>query len=416
MALIKKAGGLLDYLIDEFDDRFANQVGSSSIRKGEVKGTAGTKVTVEDAPQLEIPLIDFRDYEGRGLITSMADRTQGGGMLTRIDGQPLTRPVQLEGGQNFMVINPDLWGSFPSVVDDHLELARYLKGITGGKDPLFAPWMMTPKGMDYSTMPVHSMLGFIDGTASKRLKNAITQQVRQTVPNFVGFNKDWEKQIFAMSGDERKALQKALDALRGDTGIGSGKARVSVADPDQLSTPDGILFNVGEFSGNLKSAGPQRHGTYKGSMEGDFIGRSSQPVKVTEAIPETITKTGVVRKVKDPSNPTSDDLRSMMMGPKGAVIDEKMLRRMYGGLGTLGAGSILGALAGGSNRAVASPVPGGYDMPSMSKVREGLSSQQSSSDQEATNMILETILNFMAPTSIGGGIDTMTGYQRSQTR
>ena len=414
MALIKKAGGLLDYLIDEFDDRFANQVGSSSIRKNEVKDTTGTRVTVEDKPALEIPLIDFRDYEGRGLITSMADRTEGGGMLTAIDGQPLSRPVQLEGGQNFMVINPDLWGSFPSVVDDHLELARYLKGITGGKDPLFAPWMMSPKGMDYSTMPVHSMLGFIDGTASKRLKNAITQEVRQTVPNFVGFNKDWEKQIFAMSGDERKALQKSLDALRGDTGIGSGKARVSVADPDQLSTPDGILFNVGEFSGNMKSAGPQRHGTYKGSMEGDFIGRSSQPVKVTEAIPETITKTGTVRKVKDPSNPTSDDLRSMMMGPKGAVIDDKMLKRMYGGLGTLASGTILGALAGGSDRAMASPVPGGLSMPSMSKVREGIASSQSAPDQAATNMVLETLLNFMAPTSMGDS--TMDAYNRNKIR
>jgi len=416
MALIKKAGGLLDYLVDEFDDRFANQVGSSSIRKNEVKDTRGTQVTVEDAPKLEIPEIDFRDYEGRGLITSMADRTQGGGVLTKIDGTPLSRPVQLEGGQNFMVINPELWGSFPKVVDDHLELARYLKGITGGKDPLFAPWMMSPKGMDYSTMPVHSMLGFIDATASKKLKNQVTEQVRQTVPNFIGFNKDWEKQIFAMSGDERKALQKALDGMRGDTGIGSGKARVAVADPDQLTTPDGILFNVGEFSGNMKSAGPQRHGTYKGSMEGDFVGRSSEPVKVTQAIPQTITKKGEVRKVADPDNPTSDDLRSMMMGPKGAVIDDKMLKRMYGGLGTLGSGSILGALLAGSDQAVASPVPGGMTMPSMKDVRSGMASQQSSADQDATNMILETILNFMAPTSLGGGIDTMSGYQRSQTR
>ena len=79
-------------------------------------------------------------------------------------------------------------------------------------------------------------------------------------------------------------------------------------------------------------------------------------------------------------------------------------------------GGILGALAGGSDQAVASPVPGGMTMPSMKDVRSGMASQQSSADQDATNMILETILNFMAPTSIGGGVDTMSGYQRRQTR
>jgi len=345
----KVGGDILEYLIKQADPRFGNQVGSSDLRKGEIALLPETRVTVEGAQDFNLPPVDFRNYEGRGLITSMSDKTAAGGRIVRVDDQNLSRPVLREGGQNFMFANPDdaLWASFPSVIDDHLELANFLRGKTGGKDPLFAPWSMTPQGMDYSTMPVNVMLGFIDSSASNRLKNAITQKVRQTVPEFVGFKGDWEKQIFQMSGKQRKALQKALDSVRSDTGIGSGKGRVSVADPDQLILPEGSLFNVGEFGKDVSSGG-RVHGTYKGSTKGTGLGRTSEPVMVTQAIPETVDKKGVVRKVADPSNPTSDDLRSMMMGPKGAIIDEKMLRRMYGS----GAGlAILGALTGNNAEA-----------------------------------------------------------------
>ena len=334
---------ILEYLIKQADPRFGNQVGSSDLRKGEIALLPDTRITVEGSPIIQPAPLDLRNYEGRGLVTSMSDKTAAGGQLTKIDGQELSRPVLREGGQDFMMINDEVWGSFPSVLQDHIVLAQHLRGKTGGKDPLFAPWAMTPPGMDYSTMPVNAMLSYIDATATNKLKNAITAKVRQTVPEFVGFKGDWEKQIFGLSGNQRKRLAKALDSVRADTGIGSGKARLSVADPNQLTLPEGSLYNVGSIGKN-PTVGPQVHGTYKGSMDkGDTLGRVDQPVMVTQAIPQTVDKKGVVRKVADPDNPTSDDLRSMMMGPKGAIIDDKMLKRMYGS----GAGlSILGALAG----------------------------------------------------------------------
>ena len=219
-----------------------------------------------------------------------------------------------------------------------------------------------------------------------------------------------------MSGDQRKAIQRILDARRDQTGIGSGKARVSVTDPEQLTSRDGTLLNIGEVNVGGKVR-PADHRTYPTALPGEGLGKiEKDDVLITQLFPETVDKSGKVRRTVDPSNPQRPDLRSFEVRPIGGIIDDKMLKRIYGGLTGLGAGTILGTLAGGSDRAMASPIPGGFDMPDMSKVRENASSQQSAFDQDGTNLVLEMLLNFMAPTPIGGGIDTMTGYQRSQTR
>lgn len=407
---------VLDYIIDQFDPRTGNQPRSSNLRKGEIENIKGTRVQVEDSPALDLPLIDLRDFEGQGIMTSMSDRTAGGGILSAIDDVSLNQPVKLEGGQNFMFLNPGaVWASDPKVVRQMQAEAARLRAATG-KDPLFSPFMMAPGGKDYSTMPGDAMLAFIDSSATKKVKNKLTQEIRKVVPEFKGFDGKWFDQYGKLTGDQRKDIMTILDANRATTGIGAGKSRASVTDPRQLEGRDGTLVNIGRVDVS-RQPGDANHRTYRGELPGEGVGQMAKSdVLVTNLFPETKDLSGKVRKVNDPNNPTHSDIRAFQMRPIGGIIDDKMLKRIYGGLGTLGAGSILGALAGGPSRAMASPVPGGYDMPSMSKVREGLGSQQSSADQESINMILETLLNFMAPTSIGGGVDTMSGYQRSLTR
>lgn len=404
---------ILDYIIDTFDPRASNQVGSSNTRIGEIDSATGTRVVVEDVPELQLPPLDLRDFEGRGIMTSMSDRTAGGGILTQIDGVPLSQPVKLEGGQNFMFLNPgQTWASGNTVVNSMMREAQKLKAATG-KDPLYAPHMMAPGGMDFSTMPGDAILSYIDSTASKKLKNELNQKIRQVVPEWKGFGGDWYEEFSKLSGAKKKKIQTVLDANRDKTGIGSGKGRVVVTAPDQLSGRDGTLLNIGQVNTAGKIT-PSTHRTYPMNLPGEGLGRiNKDDVFVTQLFPETVDQAGKVRKTADINNPKFNDIRPFQMRPIGGVIDEKMLRRVYGSMGGMG---ILGALTGGSDQAMASPVPGGMTMPSMKDVRSGIASQQSSADQDATNMILEAILNFMAPTSIGGGVDTMEGYQRSQVR
>lgn len=62
-------------------------------------------------------------------------------------------------------------------------------------------------------------------------------------------------------------------------------------------------------------------------------------------------------------------------------------------------------------------IMGNLTMPNMSKVYKETNEEISKSYSDAyQNLILDSLLNFMAPTPIGGGIDTMTGYQESLIR
>lgn len=404
---VKKLQTIFDYIIDQFDPRASVQVGNSKPRVGEINSAKGTKVTVEDKPEIDIPLLDLRDFEGRGIVTSMSDRTAGGGILTAIDDVQLNQPVDLQGGQNFMFLNPgSVWASADSVVGQMQREAQKLKAATG-KDPLYSPFRMAPGGMDFSTMPGDAMLSFIDTTASRKLKNELTQQIRQVVPEFKGFDGKWYDQYAELSGDQRKAIQTVLDARRDVTGIGSGKGRVAVTDQDQLLGGDGTLMNIGEISSSGKIK-PSSHRTYPMNLPGEGVGRlEKNDVLVTQLFPETTDLSGNVRRTKDINNPTHSDVRSFQMRPIGGVIDEKMLRRVYGSLSGAGLTGLLGSL-GIPREAQAGIVA--------EAARKASDQSDSELSQDAKMAILDLITGMMPITPTGGGVDTMEGYLRSQTR
>ena len=380
---------ILDYIIDAFDPRMGNQPRSSSLRKGEVEGTAGTRVVVEDVPELDIPALDLRDFEGQGIMTSMSDRTAGGGILSQIDDVKLNQGVPLQGGQNFMFLNPGAtWASDPRVVRQMMAEAQRLRAATG-KDPLFSPFMMAPGGKDYSTMPGDAMLAYIDSSASKKVKNQLTQKIRQVVPEFKGFDGNWYEQFGKLTGDQRKDIKTVLDANRDMTGIGAGKARVSVTDPRQLEGRDGTLLNIGRVD-TSRQPGAASHRTYRGELPGEGVGQISKPdVLVTQLFPETVSKTtGDVRKVADPNNPTFSDIRAFQMRPVGGVIDDKMLKRIYG---SMAGASILGSLG-------LSPDATAADL--MTAMQPEVSKGEMQEDYR--NLILEGLMGFLAPSQLAG--------------
>ena len=86
-----------------FDPRFDPRV--------KEQGKLAKLVTDVDEPQVQVPAVSLVDYEGRPFITSMADRT-GVGLLKSIDDVQLNRPVNMQGGNDFMFNNPGMaWAS-----------------------------------------------------------------------------------------------------------------------------------------------------------------------------------------------------------------------------------------------------------------------------------------------------------------
>ena len=104
-SLLKGATKVTRRIGDEFDPRF-------DPRKKEQERLQNLEVAVEPRP-LERPDVSIADFEGYPFVTSMSDRTAAGGLLTDIRGLPLSEPVNLRGGQDFMFdYNPgQVWAS-----------------------------------------------------------------------------------------------------------------------------------------------------------------------------------------------------------------------------------------------------------------------------------------------------------------
>jgi len=81
------------------------------------------------------------------------------------------------------------------------------------------------------------------------------------------------------------------------------------------------------------------------------------------------------------------------------------------GGGLIAAGTVMSILNQEDQNA--SALPGGLTMPSMAAVRTGLEQSQGP-DSDAQNMVLEALMNFMAPTVMGDA--TMDAYNRGQIR
>ena len=130
--LIKGAAKQIRRIGDEFDPRF-------DPRKKEQERLQNLEVAVEPRP-LDRPQVSIADFEGHPFVTSMSDRTAAGGLLTDIRGLPLSEPVNLRGGQDFMFdYNPgQVWASGKAQASDIFSAAQMAKANTG-RDPIFLP-------------------------------------------------------------------------------------------------------------------------------------------------------------------------------------------------------------------------------------------------------------------------------------
>ena len=207
------------------------------------------KTTVEQRSNLDAPVLNLTEFEGYPFITSMSDRTAAGGLLTSINDVMLKRPVNLQGGGDFMFENPGLvWASAKQAVSPIMKNAAILAEATG-RNPIYIPWRMAPSGGDFATMTGESMLSFAESAFGKTQKKLLDQKIKEIVPKWPGIDAKNSMEIYRSTPDKkRKQIQQMLDVeFRESGGLGRGEARLSVSDPKQLQGFDTQIMNIGRI-------------------------------------------------------------------------------------------------------------------------------------------------------------------------
>ena len=304
--------------VAEFDPRFDDRA------KEQLRLKALTPV-VESRGTVNAPEVSLSQFEGRPFIISQSDRTAAGGMLKGINDVTLNRPVNLQGGQDFMFENPGMvWASGTSPVNTLQKMAREAKEVTG-QNPLFLPYRMTPSGGDFAAMTGEAMLNYADAVMSKAAKREIDKKIKQFIPEWAGLGSEKGIQQYQKaSQSNRDAIRGMLDVdYRNAGGLNIGEARLAVADPRQYTAADTGLQNVGEVFAGMPTIAQSGHPSYPAGLPGQGLGRLKEDVKAYELLPNL----AAARRMADPRTPNRDDFRALMQ-PRSGILTAELLKRL----------------------------------------------------------------------------------------
>jgi hypothetical protein len=285
------------------------------------------KTTIVPIQNYNVPEVSLANYEGYPFITSMADRTRTG-LLTDIDGVLLNRPVELQGGQPYMFENPgQVWASGKKPATDIYELAAELKSATK-KDPLFLPWVMSPSGSDFANMTGETMLAYAQSAMGKGTKSALDSRIKkQFIPDWKGIDDPASiNQFKNLSDKKRKSMKKTLldKEFRNEGGLSIGEARLAIADPAQLMTKDASILNVGQVFPDRPMIMQSGHSSYPLGVPGQGLGVSKDQFNIFQLLQDYSKSRGI----KDPTNPSRPDIRTLEMKPYGGLLTADVLKSL----------------------------------------------------------------------------------------
>lgn len=262
-------------------------------RKSDVPIMADTEIVRESVGNQILNKLRPEDLQGRGFVTSMADRTAAGGKVTEINGVKLNRPVDLHGGQGYALNNPDkAWASATGVVSSMLNKGKVIAEETG-MNPILAPFIMAPTGNDFATKTGTVMLSYAEAAMNKTQKKALNRAMKQIDKSWPGVDDPMADQFFEnMKPAKRKAAQKMMDKeFREKGGLSLSQARAAVSDASQLNAPDLSLMNLMEYDPSLGRL-PSTNPSYDDSLRGRYMGTVQGGFNATDIVPGYKAKRG----------------------------------------------------------------------------------------------------------------------------
>tara|TARA_Y100001963_G_scaffold78267_1_gene108462 strand:- start:216 stop:1889 length:1674 start_codon:yes stop_codon:yes gene_type:complete len=275
----------------------------------------GGETIIEDQVPIEKTIIQPEDLQGRVGVPFMADRSRAGGNLTQVGGVPLSRPVPLQGGEDYpLVINPNAaWASNAGIAVNKQNNAIKALEATG-KAPVGVFTVMGERGIDFSTPVIEAMVGQLESIrvpkkSIKKFDDTINEKInkinktrrkegRPEMPRFVGLNHpDAMDQLLGIneyphygSGNLRKLLvQEMFGTEFRDIGF-----PVYHDVMNAVTKPELMPLNRGDAGTTMFSLEPDsplstdsRHSSYDTAIPGSYLGGLESAVPAQVMYPKT---------------------------------------------------------------------------------------------------------------------------------
>lgn len=243
--------------------------------------------------------------QGGYAIPFVGDRAIASQILRQVEDTPLSSPVILEGGPNYMRANVEsgagesgIWASGPGVVSRLAGVAR--EGMEKG-GPVYGVYSaMSPTSLGFNTMLTEALLNQIDTKnlskeAIKEFNESVRMEKGGVGKNFVGIESPLVRAQLLnnnpATGDLRtlftKTMAKEKSQKLGFPDVAA--TRVAITEPELLNVPVGSSgFSIGRFNENLETTDQPRfpHATYKTQIRGDYIGGTEKPIPYEIMFPD----------------------------------------------------------------------------------------------------------------------------------
>ena len=343
--------------IGDVDIRYSGGKDKNSARVGDLANISGGLLdqygrTVVGENLITAPTKSIQDYEGRPFVASQSDTTKAGGILTHVDGQPLNKPVDLLGGQDYMFLPESykrglLWASAEEPIDKLISQAKLARD-TFGEDPIYLPFAMKPTGMDFSKQVTDTMLQSALAKLDSKQLDELDKLIRTTSTDKetgAKVNLNWkgirsENPLDGTTGGERKDINRIIDVNfrakgKNDGTITLPQARLANADEFQLNKEPLTIQNVGEVSMSDMKSNVSGHPTYPYALRGQGQARIKEDLSILDLFDNTKAKNkdGVELPMTRQNFDDKDYRRTTMQYPPiGLLTHERLMKLEKQGL------------------------------------------------------------------------------------
>ena len=269
---------------------------------------------------IEYPLVNLSDFEGRGYVLGESDRAISNRMLEGIGNNPLSEPIELNTGSNFMFHNPQVWSSGGSVITRMMNQAKALKEQTG-QNPIMLPRLLGPQGVDFDKNIATTMIRYNQANAPKSTLKEQDDIIRKHIPNWRNANDAQSMQAFYDApAVTRKKLQIDLDKLKNMDGLSLGNARLAITNPDYIHSPNQTLPAVAEIDVG-RGTSKNTNINYPVGFHGEGLGLLSTPLTARQL---TEPAEGFFNKAGDKVGEKHVEYYIKQANPSGILTREKL--------------------------------------------------------------------------------------------
>jgi hypothetical protein len=284
--------------------KFDASLSNPAVRRRETIGLEGQTDSVPNMALAERQIVTPEQMYGKVLVPVVGDTSATGNTLRSIAGVKLQRPVELQGGPDYMRVQQNIdanraWASEPSAAIS--KQSNISAAGEGGKDVLGVYTAMAPSGINFSHHVAESMIGQIptlkpsklavktldDEIRSLAVKNQKTGKISYPFSDFAGVTSENIYDELAngtaksSAGNLRKAIVETMaKAKYRDMGFPRYEnVADAVIKPELRGAPAGMaghsIFQGDPLQGIIGTEG-FKHGSYSTGIPGKALGGMNQ--------------------------------------------------------------------------------------------------------------------------------------------